>query len=197
MALARAIYSQAQVILLDDVLAAVDANTQSHLVDAILALSSTGQRTVVLVTHVQTVARQAKMVVLLEVGLIKKYGKPTDVLDNGAAMMLEKSEKFSSDDKEALQAWEATEQDPLTQAEVTADSMGAADACQSKRLPYTVYAVLMCYISLHPSMCMLHELPVILFKLTWRFSRAVGLRSYLHSWFLLLPKAAALAQPHT
>ena len=135
MALARAIYSQAQVILLDDVLAAVDANTQSHLVDAILALSSTGQRTVVLVTHVQTVARQAKMVVLLEVGLIKKYGKPTDVLDNGAAMMLEKSEKFSSDDKEALQAWEATEQDPLTQAEVTADSMGASDACQSKRLP--------------------------------------------------------------
>lgn len=135
MALARAIYSQAQVILLDDVLAAVDANTQSHLVDAILALSSTDQKTVVLVTHVQEVARKATMVVLLEAGRIKKHGKPSDILDGGAAIKLEESEKVSSYDKETLQAWEATEADPLTQAEVTADSMGAAHACQSKRLP--------------------------------------------------------------
>ncbi|KAE9409119.1 P-loop containing nucleoside triphosphate hydrolase protein [Gymnopus androsaceus JB14] len=50
-ALARAIYSQAQVILLDDPLAAVDMHTAQHLVNNCLAGDLVRGRTVILVTH--------------------------------------------------------------------------------------------------------------------------------------------------
>ncbi|KAJ3833131.1 P-loop containing nucleoside triphosphate hydrolase protein [Lentinula raphanica] len=50
-ALARAIYSQAQVILLDDPLAAVDMHTAQHLVTNCFASELVRGRTVILVTH--------------------------------------------------------------------------------------------------------------------------------------------------
>jgi ABC-type nitrate/sulfonate/bicarbonate transport system ATPase subunit len=49
--LARAVYSRASIVLLDDVLSAVDAHTASHLFERCLRGPLMNGRTVVLVSH--------------------------------------------------------------------------------------------------------------------------------------------------
>lgn len=69
MSLARAVYSRASVLLLDDVLSAVDAHTAHHLYEKCLKGELLQGRTVVLVSHhVQLCAPGASYVVALDNG---------------------------------------------------------------------------------------------------------------------------------
>ncbi|KAG9126425.1 hypothetical protein FRC07_003485 [Ceratobasidium sp. 392] len=69
--LARAVYSRASVLLLDDVLSAVDAHTASHLFEKCLRGPLMKGRTIVLVSHhVQLVAPGASYVVALDNGRV-------------------------------------------------------------------------------------------------------------------------------
>lgn len=82
-ALARALYSRASLVLLDDVLSAVDSGTTAHLLKHCFEGTLLKNRTVVLVTHyVELCARlqSCAQVVLLENGAVSKAGKPKDVL---------------------------------------------------------------------------------------------------------------------
>ncbi|KAJ6516269.1 multidrug resistance-associated ABC transporter [Mycena sanguinolenta] len=73
--LARAIYSRASVLLLDDVLSAVDAHTAHHLYHACLKGELVKRRTVILVSHhIQLCASGASFIVALDNGQVQFQG---------------------------------------------------------------------------------------------------------------------------
>jgi len=80
-ALARACYAQADVVLLDDVLSAVDAEVAAHLVNkCILGLLAEQGATVVLVTHhTQWLTNCDLIVEIAEGGTVTRQGKPADL----------------------------------------------------------------------------------------------------------------------
>ncbi|KAF8602913.1 P-loop containing nucleoside triphosphate hydrolase protein [Ceratobasidium sp. AG-I] len=84
-ALARAVYSRSQVVLLDDVLSAVDAPTAEHLVQKCFLGSLMQNRTVVLVTHhVNLVLPFMSWVVKLNEGEIEAQGSIEHLRESGA-----------------------------------------------------------------------------------------------------------------
>ena len=82
--LARAVYSRASVLLLDDVLSAVDAHTAQHLYEKCLQGDLLRGRTVVLVSHhVQLCAPGASYVVALENGRVAFAGDSATFQSSG------------------------------------------------------------------------------------------------------------------
>lgn len=83
-ALARALYSPARIILLDDPLAAVDMHTARHLVQECLGGPLMKGRTVILVTHhVKLCLSSASYLVELNAGKIERQGRVKDLQQNG------------------------------------------------------------------------------------------------------------------
>ena len=84
-ALARAVYSTARTVILDDVLSAVDAQTARHLHDHVLTGSIMKGRTCILVSHaIGLVAPSAAFIVLLDAGLVVASGSPAELAASGA-----------------------------------------------------------------------------------------------------------------
>ena len=84
MAIARAVYSQAEIIILDDCLSAVDAHTAKHLYEHCLTGEYLQDRTVILVTHhVNLCIKGAEYVVALKDGKVQAAGRPEDVIATG------------------------------------------------------------------------------------------------------------------
>ncbi|KAI8604697.1 ABC transporter type 1, transmembrane domain-containing protein [Dissophora ornata] len=82
LSLARAIYSTASVLLLDDCLSAVDTHTGKHLFQTLTGPLLAG-RTVLMVTHqVQLTMNSASLVVVMSKGEILGYGTPEEVIRN-------------------------------------------------------------------------------------------------------------------
>ncbi|KAF7118485.1 hypothetical protein CNMCM5793_008011 [Aspergillus hiratsukae] len=82
--LARAIYSRARHLLLDDCLSAVDSHTAKHIFREALRGPLMMNRTCVLVTHnVALTVPQADHVVVLDNGKISAQGRPEDVASSG------------------------------------------------------------------------------------------------------------------
>ncbi|KAH9492913.1 Multidrug resistance-associated protein 7 [Bulinus truncatus] len=80
-ALARAVYQDKSVYLLDDPLSAVDAHVAKHIyTHCIMGLLK--KKTCILCTHHVKFLRRADLVILLENGSIIKSGSPAEVLDN-------------------------------------------------------------------------------------------------------------------
>lgn len=83
--LARAIYSSARHLLLDDCLSAVDSHTAKHIFRQALTGPLMLNRTCILVTHnVALTVPQSDHVVILENGRISAQGRPEDVAATGA-----------------------------------------------------------------------------------------------------------------
>ncbi|KAF9384934.1 hypothetical protein CPB97_005270 [Podila verticillata] len=81
--LARAVYSAANVLLLDDCLSAVDSHTGKHLFETLTGPLLYG-RTVLMATHqVQLTLSAASLVVVLEKGTVLASGSPEEVINNG------------------------------------------------------------------------------------------------------------------
>ncbi|GAA5837596.1 hypothetical protein JCM11251_002021 [Rhodosporidiobolus azoricus] len=94
--LARAVYSRAGLLLLDDVLSAVDAHTAAHIYEKCLKGPLLEGRTVILVSHhVQLTAPGAAYVVELDNGRIKFSGSSADFLNSDSF------KAFNGDDKDA------------------------------------------------------------------------------------------------
>ena len=83
--LARALYSPAKTIILDDVLSAVDAQTARHLHNNVLLGSLMKNRTCILVSHaINLVVPSASYVVLLDSGIVVGAGTPEELSASGA-----------------------------------------------------------------------------------------------------------------
>ncbi|KAJ5573698.1 uncharacterized protein N7459_008125 [Penicillium hispanicum] len=83
--LARAVYSSARHLLLDDCLSAVDSHTAKHIFRQALTGPLMLNRTCILVTHnVALTVPQAEHVVVLENGKVSAQGRPDDVASTGA-----------------------------------------------------------------------------------------------------------------
>lgn len=116
-ALARAIYARTDVVLLDDVLSAVDSSTAAHIVDNCLNGPLLEGRTVILVTHfVKMCTRRIKaceLVVELRDGEIKKKGPPQRDLTPNGSSMLRTSSSHSSFSQQGKEKEEELDEQPL------------------------------------------------------------------------------------
>ncbi|KAJ2710883.1 hypothetical protein H4R19_003522, partial [Coemansia spiralis] len=82
--LARAVYSPARHVVMDDCLSAVDAHTAKHLFEECLMCPSMAERTRILVTHsVGLTIRGAATVVVVQDGQIAAAGPPAEILQSG------------------------------------------------------------------------------------------------------------------
>ncbi|KAL1958665.1 hypothetical protein VTO42DRAFT_4008 [Malbranchea cinnamomea] len=82
--LARAVYSKARHLLLDDCLSAVDSHTAKHIFNQALVGPLMMNRTCILVTHnVSLVLPQTDYLVLLENGRVTAQGSPTELIASG------------------------------------------------------------------------------------------------------------------
>ncbi|KAG9076565.1 hypothetical protein FRC06_009443, partial [Ceratobasidium sp. 370] len=87
-ALARAVYSRTQVVLLDDILSAVDSHTAKEIVNQCLLGPLMAHRTVVLVTHhTDLVLPIAGWVVKLHEGRVEAQGTVAQLRDSGSAVI--------------------------------------------------------------------------------------------------------------
>ncbi|KAF9484310.1 multidrug resistance-associated ABC transporter [Pholiota conissans] len=129
--LARAVYSRASILLLDDVLSAVDAHTAHHLYHECLRGDLMKERTVILVSHhVQLCAADAAYVVALDNGRVQFEGSKDDFYSSGAAATLVQTvqpeeEKTDKQEKEVL---EATEEKILPQSGEESSEMSSTVA---------------------------------------------------------------------
>lgn len=104
-ALARAVYSRAPILILDDVLAAVDSHTAEKLVDECLRGDLVLGRTVILVTHhVEAVLPYAAHIVMLEDGRICASGSPAELKVGGVLSVLQGPSSVSDSDSKGKQA---------------------------------------------------------------------------------------------
>ncbi|KAJ2887652.1 Transporter of the ATP-binding cassette (ABC) [Coemansia asiatica] len=82
--LARAVYSPARHVIMDDCLSAVDAHTAKHLYDNCLMSVYMSERTRILVTHaVGLTIKGASAVVVMQEGRVAASGSPAEVLRSG------------------------------------------------------------------------------------------------------------------
>jgi ATP-binding cassette subfamily B protein len=81
-ALARALYRRPRLLLLDDVLSAVDQETESRLVQAIRALrdSAGGRSTTVIVSHRTSVLEHCDEILVLDAGVVAERGTHRELL---------------------------------------------------------------------------------------------------------------------
>lgn len=88
-ALARALYREPKLLLLDDVLSAVDQTTETRLVAAIRSLSADGQRssppTTVIVSHRTSVLEHADEILVLDHGEVIERGTHAQLIACGGA----------------------------------------------------------------------------------------------------------------
>ncbi|KAJ3403849.1 hypothetical protein HDU80_003663 [Chytriomyces hyalinus] len=119
--LARAVYSTANVVLLDDPLSAVDAPTARHLLKNAI-LGALKGRTIILVTHaVSLTAPFADHVVILQNGVVVSQGTPTEIANDPAVedvthQMLDQSISMT-DDEEAVPAGKEDKKDVVANQE--------------------------------------------------------------------------------
>ncbi|KAJ3360663.1 hypothetical protein GGF31_002781, partial [Allomyces arbusculus] len=83
--LARALYSDASILLMDDILAAVDAHVAAFLFHACIKSSLHG-KTRVLVTHSLSYAAQCDYIVLMENGRVAEHGATNECMARGGAV---------------------------------------------------------------------------------------------------------------
>uniref|UniRef100_A0A8C2DVX8 ATP-binding cassette sub-family C member 10 n=1 Tax=Cyprinus carpio TaxID=7962 RepID=A0A8C2DVX8_CYPCA len=124
LALARAVYMDKEIYLLDDPLAAVDADVAHHLMEKCI-LGILKNKTRILCTHRIEFVDKADVVVLMDNGMIVKTGTPKDVLS------LVKAPKDSAVGKEEEEASE-----PELEAEL---KMFGEEQKQMGKLSWAVY----------------------------------------------------------
>ncbi|XP_043861170.1 ATP-binding cassette sub-family C member 10 isoform X2 [Dromiciops gliroides] len=103
-ALARAVYQENKLYLLDDPLAAVDADVANHLLHKCI-LGILGHTTRLLCTHRTEYLEQADVVLLLEGGRILQAGPPSEILPLVQVAPDAQAEDVQKTESAAPQAW--------------------------------------------------------------------------------------------
>lgn len=124
--LARAIYSQASVLLLDDVISAVDAHTASHIIEHCFKGPVMAGRTIIIASHaVEALAPLASYAVYLEDGTAAWIGTGPGLL-NSEFMTHLKTDSSGVLSSEAAGSLESAEQ--VTDEGATKESFEILDA---------------------------------------------------------------------
>ncbi|KAI2659397.1 ATP-binding cassette sub-family C member 10 [Labeo rohita] len=134
LALARAVYMDKEIYLLDDPLAAVDADVAHHLMEKCI-LGILKNKTRILCTHRIEFVDKADVVVLMENGMIVKTGTPKEVL---ALVKAPKDSKNNSNakEKDAVGKEEEEANEPELEAEL---KMFGEEQKQMGKLSWAVY----------------------------------------------------------
>lgn len=100
-ALARAVYSRAQNVLMDDVLSAVDAHTAKHIYQQCLLGPLMKNRTQILITHhVNLCVQGSAYVVFVKEGRIQLSGSPTELRHTGKMDLIFEENILETEDEE-------------------------------------------------------------------------------------------------
>merc|ERR1711871_1531614 len=86
-ALARAVYRNADIYLLDDPMSAMDSHVGAHIFDECIK-STLGKKTRILVTHHLRLLTQCDQVLILDEGKMKAFGTPGELLNSGLDLEL-------------------------------------------------------------------------------------------------------------
>ena len=143
MSLARAVYSRASVLFLDDVLSAVDAHTADHLFNKCLRGELMEGRTVILVSHhVQLCAPGASYIVALDNGRVQFQGDREAFYASGVIDGLVQSGAVAGQEEEdeakipnAEELVEATTVAPSETSSMASPSTTITDAKPDKKVP--------------------------------------------------------------
>ncbi|KAI7896256.1 P-loop containing nucleoside triphosphate hydrolase protein [Mucor mucedo] len=101
-ALARAVYSRAKNVLMDDVLSAVDAHTAKHLYDNCLMGPLMRNRTRILVTHhIKLCIKGCSFLVHIDNGRAGVVGSPEELRQSGALQKIIEEDNEFEDDQDA------------------------------------------------------------------------------------------------
>ncbi|RCI00820.1 hypothetical protein CU098_000030, partial [Rhizopus stolonifer] len=99
--LARAVYSRAQTVLMDDVLSAVDAHTAKHLYEKCLLGPLMKNRTRILITHhVKLCVKGSAYIVHIDSGRATLVGSPAELRQTGQLTSIFESEEADNEDEE-------------------------------------------------------------------------------------------------
>ncbi|WYZ45230.1 hypothetical protein EsH8_VIII_000546 [Colletotrichum jinshuiense] len=126
-ALARALYSKAPLLLLDDIFAALDAKTSALLWERCFCSDMLKGRTVVLVAQQPWVAAQADFTVTLENGTVKDSEQNIGVVRHPVAVAKD-IEGEASDSSDASDTEVETQADSLNDGSKVAEEKGPKDA---------------------------------------------------------------------
>lgn len=126
--LARAAFSGADIVLMDDSLSAVDAYVGKQLLDRCLLNGPLADKTRVLVTHALHVLDKTDYVYVMDEGVIVEQGTYQDLMDNGQ-MFSRLMEEYGSLDKQEEAA--ATEEVPEVLAKVKGKAAAPEKAHQT------------------------------------------------------------------
>ncbi|KAK2731241.1 ABC multidrug transporter [Colletotrichum kahawae] len=125
-ALARALYSKAPLLLLDDVFSALDAKTSALLWERCFCSDLLKGRTVVLVAQQPWVAAQADIAIILEDGEIKNIEQNIGVVRQPVAVA--KDIEGEGDNSDSSDTEVETQTDPINDNNKVADDKGTKDA---------------------------------------------------------------------
>ncbi|KAG6030053.1 hypothetical protein E4U41_000213 [Claviceps citrina] len=114
--LARAIYSRAEILIMDDIFSAVDAHVGRHIFEKCIAGSICKGRTRILVTHhVGLVEPVAKYLVELGEGTVLHCGLTSDLAEDGTLEMIKSHEEAGRQD---MDSGDATDGETAVNSEV-------------------------------------------------------------------------------
>ncbi|KDQ21679.1 hypothetical protein BOTBODRAFT_26106 [Botryobasidium botryosum FD-172 SS1] len=145
--LARAVYSRASILLLDDVLSAVDAHTAHHIYNECLKGPLLAGRTVILVSHhVQLCAAGASYIVALDNGRLEYAGNSDDFVASGIMgglvreVVEEKKEPVAQEEptiEEKIDPATPTDEEikPVSQASRSTTMVNGGEAPSAKKAP--------------------------------------------------------------
>ncbi|XP_072516288.1 ATP-binding cassette sub-family C member 10 [Salminus brasiliensis] len=118
LALARAVYMDKDIYLLDDPLAAVDADVALHLMEKCI-LGILKDKTRILCTHRIEFVEKADVVVLMESGTVVKTGTPEEVLSLVKAVPTESKNDSKAKEKDEDNQEEELTSEPVPQERLT------------------------------------------------------------------------------
>ncbi|KAL0959849.1 hypothetical protein HGRIS_011525 [Hohenbuehelia grisea] len=137
--LARAVYSRASLLLLDDVLSAVDAHTANHLYHECLTGDLMKGRTVILVSHhVQLCAPGAGYIVALDNGRLKYEGDRKGFQNSGIMESLVQStvdDDAAEKEEAAIEDIVIKKSDSKSSSDTTETAAPAASTTTDKKAP--------------------------------------------------------------
>ncbi|KAG8979667.1 hypothetical protein FRB94_011257 [Tulasnella sp. JGI-2019a] len=138
--LARAVYFDAEIILLDDPLSAVDAHVSQHLIDECIINGPLRDKTRFLVTHNLDILPRADHIIVMSGGRIVEQGHYNDLIKNGDAFS-HLVEEYGTSAKKEDDSEDEEEEKAKPEKEKKSSARGAAGAAMMQEEEREVGAV--------------------------------------------------------